>query len=1777
MRRRLFYFFFALIIGCAVSINLSAPAMADIVNVTTYHYDNARTGQNTQETLLTPQNVNSATFGRLFSHSVDGQVYAQPLYVANVNVPAKGVHNLLLVATQHDSVYAFDADNSQGANAGPLWQRSFINPTNGVTTVPGNETNSGDITVEIGITGTPVIGLGAPDGNGNATGTIYFVTKTKEIDASNVVHYIQRLHALDITTGNDTTNSPVVIGDTTTQNGYTYISGPSMPGTGDGSINGVLTFNALREHQRPGLVLAGGNVYVSFASHGDNGPYHGWVLAYDAVTLNQSAVFNTTPNGGLGGIWMSGEAPAVDTAGNVYFITGNANFDVNQFFGSTPQYQFAEYGDSFVRLQANLTFQHYSPAYPSDPTSFLYHSQDFFSPSNQASLNSADTDVGSGGLVLLPDSVGSAAHPHLLIGCGKEGKVYLLDRDNLGGFNLNGDNVVQEFSSDGTWSSPAYWNGAIYYQGSGGALKRFPISNGTVNTSNVLQSGDGSGFPGSTPTISSNGTTNGIAWTIQTDAYGYNGQAVLHAYDALNPATELFNSTQLAARDNPGIACKFTLPVVTNGKVYVGTQDQISVYGLGPSPLTATPVIAYSGGGYVGDTLTLTDGTPGASIYYTTDGSIPTTASHLYIAPFVISASGIYQAKAFAPGELDSAVASRFFGLRGTDGHGNGLKAVYFHGVNLDPTDSGGVPITQVDPIIDYSKPNFPISFNPQDNFSVRWSGQVQPRFDGAYTFTTVSDDGVRLWVNGQEIINDWTYHGPTTDTGTITLAANQRYNIVMEFFQGTGGADAHLSWSSSNQEPQIIPQSQLYSGAPDAPTGLTAIAGDGKVVLVWSASPGADNYTVKRATVHGGPYSALPAGASVPGTAFTDFSAANGVQYYYVVDAVNTLGTSNDSAEAAAKPAAATAPPSAPAGLTAKASDKTVALSWTSLSVATTYNVYRGTAPSGEGKTPLATGLLSASYIDNTVTDGQTYYYRVAGVNSAGIGAFSNEAAAKPVAPSINYPAPTGFTNAAGLQLNGSAQISGSRLRLTDGQNWEAGSAFSTTQIGVGSFITDFQFQMATPNADGFTFCLQGSAPTALGGQGGGLGYYQIGGPSIAVKFDLYNNDGEGVNSTGLYINGVNPMVPATDLTGTGIDLHSGDVIAVHMSYDGATLTVTETDTQTSKTATQTYATNLIATLGNMAFAGFTGATGGAGVTTDILNWTLGPPVSAVSVLTTLTVSPAKVSLSGGQTQTFTATAYDQFANVLSPAPSITWSVDPGGAGNVDANGVYSAGAVSGTATIRATAYGISAAAQAIVSALPTAPTGLSASVISPTEIDLFWTSTDNSQTGLIIERSTDGGTTFTAFPALAANRVLYADTGLTPATTYMYRIKSVNPTGTSSPSATVTATTQDVAPKQASNLTATVISSSQLHLQWQDNSINESGFHLYRKTGSGGTFILLATIPASPGTGGTVQYEDANLSSGTYYEYHLKAFNAVAEAADFAGAHATTITDAPAGLKAFASNGQVALSWTSLAAATSYIVYRGTKAGGEGAVPLATGLSSAAYADTSVSNGQTYFYRVTAIDDGGESLPSAEVSSVPAYPVPAITTLTPASASIKAPNVLLTLTGFRFLPGLSVVHWQNNGQDTPLATFCGSASSATATLPASLLSAAGKYTLTIANPAPGGGSSAPVSFTVGIPQITTTLKFTRSTTGQIVETMTVTNSGMIDVNHVFLTTSILGRYIGVARPNVLGTLPAGASKSTTLLYPNFSGAAGTSAVLRMNISYDGGYYGHTALVVVP
>jgi hypothetical protein len=521
------------------------PRLVLATDVLTFHNDVGRTGQNLAETILTPADVNASSFGLLFANPVDGAVYAQPLYKSAVAVPGQGTLNLVFVATEHDSVYAFNADMP----GPPIWHDSFINPGAGVTTVADSDLNSGSIAPEVGITGTPVID--------SATNTLYVVAFTKEVSGG-TTSYVQRLHALDLATGAEKLGGPVVIQAT-------------VPGTGQGSSGGNVSFNAFFENQRPGLLLDNGVVYIAWASFDDHIPYHGWVIGYSAQTLQQVAVFNTTPDGGLGGIWESGDGPAADAAGNIYVVTGNGTFDGNS---ATPPNQ--DFGDSYLELT---------------PTAGGLTLTSSFTPFNQSTLDAGDEDLGSSGAIVLPDQPG--ANPHLLVGSGKEGKIYLLNRDALGGFNPSIDSVVQEVPSALTsvFDSPAYFNGQVYFGAVGDALKAFTLANGLLSTSPTSQTSIQFGYPGTTPSISANGSSDGIVWVVQN-----NGAAVLRAYPANDLTTELYDSGQAGLRDQSGQAVKFEAPTIVNGKVYVGTQSGVAVFG----PLAdATPALYGQTGAFV--------------------------------------------------------------------------------------------------------------------------------------------------------------------------------------------------------------------------------------------------------------------------------------------------------------------------------------------------------------------------------------------------------------------------------------------------------------------------------------------------------------------------------------------------------------------------------------------------------------------------------------------------------------------------------------------------------------------------------------------------------------------------------------------------------------------------------------------------------------------------------------------------------------------------------------------------------------------------------------------------------------------------------------------------------------------------------------------------------------------------------------------------------------------------------------------------------------------------
>jgi hypothetical protein len=591
------------------------PATAQ-VSVTTYHNDLARTGQNTRETILNPANVNSSQFGKLYSVPTDGAVYAQPLYLWAVNI-AGGTHNVLYVATEHDSVYAIDADS------GIVYRQVSLIPSGGSTVNSSSDLGCGDLVPEVGITGTPVIDA--------VTGTLYVVAKSKVSGA-----VVQYLHALDVATLAEKFSGPVLIQ-------------ASVAGTGQDSNGGIVTFNSKLQHQRAALALTNGHVIIGWGAHCDIPTWHGWIMSYSASTLLQEAVFNTSPNSGGGGVWMAGAAPAVDASGNIYVPTGNGNWNGT-----------SDFGESILKL--------------GPPANGNFPVIDYFTPYSLGSLNSGDVDLGAGGLVLLPP-LGSGKQ--LLAQQGKAGTIVLLDTSNLGKYCINltppctnsDPQIVEEIpnASAGIWGSPAYWNGNLYWTGENDTINAYSFNannSGMISTAPTSHSAQIFAFAAPTPAVSSNGTSNGILWALDGSAdnstCGSGNCLGLFAYDATNLSNLLYTSSQAPNnRDSPGGAVKFATPIVANGKVFAGTQGFVTAYGLlsGALPPAAAPTFSPAPGTY-SQPVSLSDTTPGAAIYYTLNGTTPTTSSTLYTGPITLNVTTTIKAMAVASGYANSPVAS---------------------------------------------------------------------------------------------------------------------------------------------------------------------------------------------------------------------------------------------------------------------------------------------------------------------------------------------------------------------------------------------------------------------------------------------------------------------------------------------------------------------------------------------------------------------------------------------------------------------------------------------------------------------------------------------------------------------------------------------------------------------------------------------------------------------------------------------------------------------------------------------------------------------------------------------------------------------------------------------------------------------------------------------------------------------------------------------------------------------------------------------------------------
>ena len=832
-------------------IFLIAAVFAASQDVLTQHNDNARTGQNLSETILTPSNVNSATFGRLFTLSVDGKVDAQPLYMSALAIPNNGTHNVLIVATEHDTVYAFDADTGT-----KLWSVSLLG--SGETTSDNHGCNN--LTPEIGVTATPVI-----DRSRGAHGAIYVVAMSKDSSGN----YHQRLHALDAATGTELLAGPMEITAT-------------YPGSGDNSSGGNVIFAPGQYMDRTGLLLLNGVVYTTWSSHCDITPYTGWIMGYNASTLAQASVLNIVPNGSQGAIWMAGAGPAADNAGNIYLLAGNGDFDATLNSNSFPSS--GDYGNAFLKLS----------------TSSGLAVADYFEMDSEATENTGDRDLGSGGTLVLPDQSDSSGKVwHLAVGAGKDGNLYVVNRDAMGKFNASSNNIYQQLTDvfpNGIFSGPAYFNGTLYYGANGDPIFAFQVSNAKLSTSAVAQTSNSFGYPGASPSISANQTANAIVWASQNT-----NPAVLHAY-AAGTLQELYNSNQAAnSRDQFGAGNKYITPTIANGKVYVGTTNSVGVFGLlnapaaapVPSPptndSTPTPALSASAPGSIinygsgftaagmqlngrsslnGTRLRLTDtattNEAGSAFFttpvnvqsFTSDFSFQLTSANADGMAFVIQNNGATalgpvggglgygpdSAGAPANAGLNRSVAIKF-DLYSNSGEGGDSTGLYSDGASpttpaLGLTGSG-------------------VNLHSGDIFNVHLS------YDGTTLTMTITDASNP----SQTFTSGWPINIPALVGGNTALVG---------FTGGTGGLTATqeiLSWTykvTNSSPPPPPPPPPAHS-----------------ITFSWGLPAGpVTGYNILCGSQSGGPYSVLNS-ALISAPPYKDVNAQAGQTYYCVAESV--------------------------------------------------------------------------------------------------------------------------------------------------------------------------------------------------------------------------------------------------------------------------------------------------------------------------------------------------------------------------------------------------------------------------------------------------------------------------------------------------------------------------------------------------------------------------------------------------------------------------------------------------------------------------------------------------------------------------------------------------------------------------------------------------------------------------------------------------------------------------------------------------------------------------
>ncbi len=1043
---------------CRVALTVIAAVTARATDVLSYHNDQQSTGQNLAEVHLTPSSITTGAFGKLYATPVDGQVYAQPLYKAGVNITASGnagTYDTVFVATEHDSLYAIDARTGMILWHTVLASNGIPGATN-ISSIPWHWINSDDLSPEIGVTGTPVIDP--------ATNALYVDAKTMQSTAdTGTLHFVHTLFKIDIRNGailahnifaDTAVNLNTFAATFRTNSDPTAAQDPFILGTGDGAMaiggQSRIYFNAWRQAQRPGLLLLNGIVYIASASHGDMNPYHGWILGFNASDLSLNAAFNDTPNGSQGGFWQAGGIPAVDSDGYIYIESGNGTFDgyadENGVLHGLDTNTFpvnSDYGDCFLKLAVDPA----TTVTNQNPNGWGLKVVDYFSPKDTQSLDARDADLGSGGLVILPTSAGTVSTPRLLMGAGKEGTVYLINRDNMGKFDPNTDHVLQEQGNaiGGSFSTPAYFNGTIYWGGMGDRGKTFSIASAVFSPTPVSQTPDGFNFPGATPSISANGVNNGIAWMIDLST------SQLRAYDATDLSNELWTSA--SAGNQLGTAVKFIVPTVADGRVFVGTTNTLVCYSspfwssgppAAPANLTAVAVsgadvlLSWKDHAKNADGYKIEQATDGINFTEVlTAGSMATSASvtgldSSTIYQFRVRAFNAYQTQSFSAytNVASTVTAPQPPSLNFLSGFGNAAQTLTF----VSNNNNAIIAPNNATRITD----------GGQNEAGAVWSKAKQniARFTCEFTFQITN-------TSGNSPANGFTFciqNAGKTALGPLGRDLGYgglKHSVALkfDFYNGSNGGST-TGLYVNGLRPLAGPRALDMTGA-----GINLQSGDTfSVSLVYDNGVLSETVTdLQTNAIYTNSYTInLPAviGSS---TAYVGFTGGTG-----------SLTSTQDILTWSYAPIPAH-PPTAPAHLVAAPASATqVNLTWKDTSsTEAAFIVERRIGTLGAFTQIGFTGPGTTTYMDTALTTGTTYYYRIRATNAAGQSAPT--AAVKATPPAI----PTAPTNArvASSQRN--------RVTLTWTDNASDEAMYMIFRTTANNFT---QIAKLPPNSKSFT-----------------------------------------------------------------------------------------------------------------------------------------------------------------------------------------------------------------------------------------------------------------------------------------------------------------------------------------------------------------------------------------------------------------------------------------------------------------------------------------------------------------------------------------------------------------------------------------------------------------------------------------------------------------------------------------------------------------------------------